>query len=155
MDLGELISDDGTQAQRTILVPVLCTSIICSSLFIFAPKWLIDEPKSLRCQKKSTNRFSTLHTRNTILQTDRRRMYARTHAFACTHTHNAHNNTRIYWCVHTVKCFVQCAMLMIPTKTLVQYTVICLTPAMRWPTALELFHRLEKSPRNESYRGCR
>ena len=40
------IYDNKTQAQLTILIPVLCTSVICSTLFIFASKWLIIEPKS-------------------------------------------------------------------------------------------------------------
>ena len=45
-DLNLLDVNNGTLAQLTILVPVLCTAIICSSLFICAPKWLIIEPKS-------------------------------------------------------------------------------------------------------------
>ena len=45
-DIDEVLNHNGTLAQLTILVPVLCTAIICSSLFICAPKWLIIEPKS-------------------------------------------------------------------------------------------------------------
>ena len=45
-DLNMLLNSDKTLAQLTILVPVLCTAVICSSLFICAPKWLIIEPKS-------------------------------------------------------------------------------------------------------------
>ena len=45
-DINLLDASNGTLAQLTILVPVLCTSVICSSLFICAPKWLIIEPKS-------------------------------------------------------------------------------------------------------------
>ena len=40
------LKDNETQAQLTILIPVLCTSVICSTLFVFASKWLIIEPKS-------------------------------------------------------------------------------------------------------------
>ena len=43
----EILSDDnGSIAQVVVLLPVFCTSIVCSSLFIFAPKWMIIEPKS-------------------------------------------------------------------------------------------------------------
>ena len=45
-DIDEVLNHNGTLAQLTILVSVLCTAIICSSLFICAPKWLIIEPKS-------------------------------------------------------------------------------------------------------------
>ena len=44
--LNKLLSNDKTLAQLNILVPAICTAVICSSLFICAPKWLIIEPKS-------------------------------------------------------------------------------------------------------------
>ena len=45
-DLNKLLNNEKVLVQLTTLVPVLCTAVICSSLFICAHKWLIIEPKS-------------------------------------------------------------------------------------------------------------
>ena len=64
--INNLAITDIPKIQLFSLFPVICIVLICSSMFLLAPKWLTIEPKSPKALKPST-KFSSLQSSTRLL----------------------------------------------------------------------------------------